>query len=219
MSQVATSPKQHKQKQPGLFSSSIFMLFKMALISLLSWFALLVYFTTACFIKGPELALVQAQSIVTLNTDLIMQSRSSLAKRIAEYFYNCHEKLLNVINQYNIFKLSFLQTASHIVLSVTDIILSRLFIFLLAVPLLALILLISATDGLVKRDIRKFQGARESAFAFHRTKHLLQVCFFLPFFIYLGFPFAMTPIPILAIQALLLGTVVWLATTYFKKYL
>ena len=219
MNQQTPPAKQPKQSRPGILSGGIFMLFKMALISLASWFVLTAWFMGECFIKGPEFALAQAQGIVNLNVNFIEQNQSSWAKHVIAWFYSCHEKFMNLAHKWDFLRLSFLQTAGNLLLMTTEIDLSRLFIFLLAMPLLALCLFIGITDGLVKRDIRKFQGARESTFTFHRSKHLMQFCFFLPFFIYLSLPIAITPLVILVTQGILLGAVVWLSTAYFKKYL
>ena len=59
----------------------------------------------------------------------------------------------------------------------------RFFIFLLALPLFILFVCLGCVDGLVQRDIRKFQAARESTYFFHRIKRTWTFCFFVPLFL------------------------------------
>lgn len=210
--------QQHKPPRPSLLGSSIFMLFKMTLISLASWFVLTLWFTGQCFFKGTDFALAQADGIVISNTSVLENSQSELAKILAAWFYCCHEKLSHLLDQYNFLRNTAIQTASNLLLTATEIDLSRLLVFLLALPLLILIGFVFMTDGLVSRDIRKFQGVRESTFLFHRAKHLLNFCFFILFFIYLSIPFALSPILFLTLQGVLLGLLIRFSAAHFKKY-
>lgn len=63
------------------------------------------------------------------------------------------------------------------IISVINLETVRIKIFCNALPLMTLIVVIFLVDGLVQRDIRKFQFARESTYLFHRTK--LYLSFFL----------------------------------------
>lgn len=210
--------KPQKTKHPSLFSKIVFTLFKLTLLSLASWFMLMVWFLGESFYKSQNTALQQAQIIAFNNAEFIKNSASSWAHQLTQWLFLFHQGLLSVINHLVIFKVQFIQTFLYLTLAVTEISVTRLFILVLALPLLSLILFVFVTDGLVKRDIRKFQGARESSFLFHRVKQSLGFCFFSPFFIYLSLPFTINPILFLTLQGLLLGMVVHLSTTYFKKY-
>ena len=55
-------------------------------------------------------------------------------------------------------------------------------------------LFVLIVDGLGQRDIRKFQGARESAFIFHRIKPLTATLFYAAFLAYSSAPCFVSPI-------------------------
>mgnify|MGYP001357083675 CR=1 FL=1 len=107
----------------------------------------------------------------------------------------------------------------RLLLTVTDIIVCRLEIFIKAFPLFGLSLMIFLTDGLVYRDIRKFQAGRESTIFFHRAKLLMSFCLFIPLFFYLSLPIFISPMLIFIGQSLMLGISVKFAALYFKKYI
>ncbi len=218
MSEKATA-KPVKPKHPGLISQVIFVTIKILLLTLLAWFLLIVWFSIISLLKDPVGALQQAESIVLLNIRFIENSPSFLAEQIASALYNFHQNLTAILNYINFPKYPLIQSCIQLLGIITEIAVSRLFIFILALPLFLLISFIGLTDGLVKRDIRKFQGARESTFTFHRMKHLHSFLFFIPLFIYLSVPVPITPTLFLTGQAILLGFVTMLSATYFKKYL
>jgi hypothetical protein len=74
-------------------------------------------------------------------------------------------------------------------------------------------------DGLVLRDKRKFQGARESTFIFHRLKPLAKISFFSLFFIYMVIPYSVLPGVFLVPMVMLSSLFTMLAIKSFKKYL
>ncbi|TKV13922.1 TIGR03747 family integrating conjugative element membrane protein [Citrobacter sp. wls619] len=95
----------------------------------------------------------------------------------------------------------------------------RLFILLLTSPLFMLAVLIGITDGLVRRDVRRFGSGYESGFIYHHAKRSVMPAFFLTWIIYLSLPFSVNPCVILLPAALLSGLVISIATGAFKKYL
>jgi integrating conjugative element membrane protein (TIGR03747 family) len=95
----------------------------------------------------------------------------------------------------------------------------RLFIFLLSLPLFLLGMGLGCVDGLVQRDIRKFQAARESTYVFHRIKRTWKPCFFISLFLYFVWPFFVPPLWFLMPMALALGFMVQLSVRSFKKYM
>ena len=118
-------------------------------------------------------------------------------------------------NTANLFTVEPLQ----LLLITTDIIVCRLEVLIKAFPLFGLSLMIFVTDGLVYRDIRKFQAGRESTLFFHRAKLLMSFCLFMPIFFYLCVPIFISPMLIFMVQSLVLGISVKLAAMYFKKYI
>jgi len=95
----------------------------------------------------------------------------------------------------------------------------RLSILLLSIPLFVLAILVGLTDGLMRRDLRRFGAGRESSFIYHRAKMLIVPLLVLPWIIYLSAPITVYPHFILLPCALLLGTAVTITAATFKKYL
>jgi len=101
---------------------------------------------------------------------------------------------------------------------VTRIMLGRVLIFLLAIPLFLLCAMLGVVDGLVQRDIRKFQGARESTLFFHQMKSNLSFWFFIPMFAYFAWPWATMPTWFLIPIAFVMSVFIQASLRSFKKY-
>jgi integrating conjugative element membrane protein (TIGR03747 family) len=185
----------------------------------LAWFCLIVSFLGEGLLFGLAFAQQKALGIVTMNIHFIEQNTSVLSQKIIRIFYIVHKFLGELFNNTGILKFTFIQNTIQLLLFSLEIDISRILIFCLALPLFVLILLVGVTDGLVQRDIRKFQSAGESSFKFHHIKGLFGFLFFIPFFIYLALPLAVNPYIFLPVQALLLGATALLSVKYFKKYL
>ncbi|EBL8291866.1 TIGR03747 family integrating conjugative element membrane protein [Salmonella enterica] len=95
----------------------------------------------------------------------------------------------------------------------------RVFILLLTAPLFILVAITGVTDGLVKRDIRRYGCGYESGFIYHHAKRTILPVFFLAWIIYLSLPFSVNPCIVLLPAALLFGLIISITTGTFKKYL
>ncbi|WP_437884520.1 TIGR03747 family integrating conjugative element membrane protein [Pseudomonas sp. LRF_L74] len=95
----------------------------------------------------------------------------------------------------------------------------RIWILLLTTPMTMLAVITGAMDGLVRRDLRKFGAGRESSFVYHRVKRMILPCVFLPWMIYLSLPFSLNPVWVLIPSTVLLGLLVAITTSTFKKYI
>lgn len=95
----------------------------------------------------------------------------------------------------------------------------RLAVLTLAMPLFLLAVITGAVDGLMRRDLRKFSADRESSFVYHRAKRALLPLMISPWVIYLSLPTSVNPIWVLLPCAALLGWMVAITATTFKKYL
>lgn len=95
----------------------------------------------------------------------------------------------------------------------------RLAVLTLAMPLFLLAIITGAVDGLMRRDLRKFSADRESSFVYHRAKRTLLPLMVSPWVIYLSFPTSINPNWVLLPCAALLGWMVAITATTFKKYL
>lgn len=89
----------------------------------------------------------------------------------------------------------------------------------LSMPLFLLAAVTGAVDGLMRRDLRKFSAGRESSFVYHRAKRLLIPLLLTPWIIYLSLPWSINPNWILAPCAWVLGGMVAITVSTFKKYL
>lgn len=95
----------------------------------------------------------------------------------------------------------------------------RLAVLTLTMPLFLMALITGAVDGLMRRDLRKFSADRESSFVYHRAKRTLLPLLVSPWLIYLSLPTSVNPIWVLLPCAALLGWMVAITATTFKKYL
>lgn len=95
----------------------------------------------------------------------------------------------------------------------------RLAVLTLATPLFLLAVITGAVDGLMRRDLRRFSADRESSFVYHRAKRTLLPLMVSPWLIYLSLPTSVNPIWVLVPCAALLGWMVAITATTFKKYL
>lgn len=95
----------------------------------------------------------------------------------------------------------------------------RLFVIVFALPAFVMACLLGAVDGLVRRDLRKWGGGRESSFVYHRAKKITMWALTGGFALYLAWPFGgFNPAyMVLIFTALVAWSLsVWIST--FKKY-
>lgn len=95
----------------------------------------------------------------------------------------------------------------------------RLAVLTLATPLFLLAVITGAVDGLMRRDLRRLSADRESSFVYHRAKRTLLPLMVSPWVIYLSLPTSVNPIWVLLPCAALVGWMVAITATTFKKYL
>ena len=101
--------------------------------------------------------------------------------------------------------------AQNIVLRFTDL--------LFAFPLFVLLSLIALVDGLVRRDLRKWTGGRESSFIYHHAKTLTSWGLTGGLAMYLAWPFGLNPHYAVVILCACCAWTLSLTVSSFKKYL
>jgi integrating conjugative element membrane protein (TIGR03747 family) len=96
----------------------------------------------------------------------------------------------------------------------------RAAVLLFALPLLVLLSLLAVIDGLMRRDLRRWSGGRESSFIYHHAKKLTSWGLTGGFALYLSCPFGGID-PVLTVVALCAFAAWSLSMTVasFKKYL
>lgn len=102
---------------------------------------------------------------------------------------------------------------------VTVITLIRSTILVLSVPLFVVVLLVALTEGLGRRDLRRYGAAYESSFVYHRAKALVKPALYIPCMLYLSWPTAVYPNLLLLPAAILFGLAVTVTVASFKKYI
>jgi integrating conjugative element membrane protein (TIGR03747 family) len=95
----------------------------------------------------------------------------------------------------------------------------RLLNLAVQVPVFVWVGLVGLTDGLVQRELRKFQGGRESALIYHRARSAIFPAVLAGMLLYLALPLTTSPDLLLAPFALLFGMAIALSARAFKKYL
>jgi len=95
----------------------------------------------------------------------------------------------------------------------------RLAILILAIPVFLLFSLVALVDGLVRRDLRRWGGGRESSFVYHYAKNAAIPLAVLAWVVYLSVPFSLHPSFVILPFALLVSFAVAVTASTFKKYL
>ena len=102
---------------------------------------------------------------------------------------------------------------------VTQDVLLRMCVAIFALPAFALACLVGVVDGLVRRDLRRWGGGRESSFVYHHAKRYTHWALTGGFGLYLAWPFGGFN-PALMVLVFTVLTAMTLSTTVaaFKKY-
>jgi integrating conjugative element membrane protein (TIGR03747 family) len=95
----------------------------------------------------------------------------------------------------------------------------RLTVLALATPVFVLFGLVGLAEGLMRRDLRRWGGGRESSFLYHHTKKLLGPSIIAAWMLYLAAPFSIHPNWVLLPFAATFAVGVAMTTGTFKKYL
>lgn len=101
---------------------------------------------------------------------------------------------------------------------ITQLVGARLVVALVSLPAFAIVGLMSAIDGLVRRDLRRFGGGMDPGFRYHHLKTFLRPLLWMPILIYLASPWSLHPTWVFAPAALLLGAFIQRTVAGFKKY-
>ncbi len=104
-------------------------------------------------------------------------------------------------------------------MQVTQVFSVRLAILILATPVFLLFSLVALVDGLVRRDLRRWGGGRESSFIYHYAKKAVMPLVVLAWVIYLSLPFSLHPTFVILPFATLFALAVAVTASTFKKYL
>jgi integrating conjugative element membrane protein (TIGR03747 family) len=112
-----------------------------------------------------------------------------------------------------------LQRYAQAMLNVAQIFAARVAVLALALPLFSLFSVVGMAEGLMRRDLRRWGGGRESSFVYHHSKRLLGPSVLATWMLYLASPFAIHPSWVLLPLAMLFAIGVAVTAATFKKYL
>ncbi len=104
-------------------------------------------------------------------------------------------------------------------LQITQVFALRLAILLLATPVFLLFGVMALVDGLVRRDLRRWGGGRESSFIYHWSKRSALPLLVTAWVIYLALPFSLHPSWVILPFATLFALSIAITANAFKKYL
>ncbi len=132
---------------------------------------------------------------------------------------NSQNAVARELNSWSGWLASFLKDYLLATVYVTVITLVRVTILVLSIPLFILVLLVALTEGLGRRDVRRYGAGYESSFVYHHAKRMVKPAVYIPCMLYLSWPSAVYPNLLLLPAAILLGIAVTVTTASFKKYL
>ncbi len=104
-------------------------------------------------------------------------------------------------------------------MQITQVFAVRLAILTLATPVFGLFALVALVDGLVRRDLRRWGGGRESSFVYHYAKRASLPLIIIAWVLYLSLPFSVHPSWVILPFAIGFGLAVTVTASTFKKYL
>ena len=107
----------------------------------------------------------------------------------------------------------------QILLLSSQCLLIKLIILFAALPLFALTMIAGLVDGLNQRAIRTACLGRESSYVFHRLNHYLKKALVILLMLWLALPVSITPAYVFVPVSLLMGLMVAMTASRFKKYL
>jgi integrating conjugative element membrane protein (TIGR03747 family) len=110
--------------------------------------------------------------------------------------------------------------ATYLLAAVTsiEVFVTRIAVLTLAFPAFILLGLVGLIDGLVKREIRRWSGGRESSWVYHWAKIAVLPSLYLPWIVYLSMPVSVHPNFVVLPFALLCALAIAVMATTFKKY-
>lgn len=111
--------------------------------------------------------------------------------------------------------MGYFNAAGYVILTA----LMRVLIFFLSLPWFFLCALVGLVDGLIEREVRKFEGGIEHGYVHHLAKAHLPLMITLGWIIYLGLPFAVHPSIILIPAGIGFGWSLYVTAWSLKKFL
>ncbi|MDW9178622.1 TIGR03747 family integrating conjugative element membrane protein [Legionella pneumophila] len=212
-------------------------------IVLLGWLILMGWVSSLWFCLGFEkayssvatLSHKQTQAIDAFNGMAVANTIKSwlktvptqdIANKAAETSSLIKKNLDDVIpdepNNLNVLTQDFILITNQIWLLMgltTQVMFIKLVILISSIPLFLLMIVVGLVDGLNQRAIRTASLGRESSYVFHQFNRHAKRCLLLLLSLWLALPISITPAFVFVPASLLLGILVSITASRFKKYL
>jgi integrating conjugative element membrane protein (TIGR03747 family) len=243
--QSETHTRPAPKPQRGIFGLLLHLIVQIGIIGIAAWITLCIGFGVYSALAGMDKTEQRINSLVHVNTALLkthydygafqegetwlvdklvtqthaQQGMRCVQERINEVRNGLHKPGSRIKESIDSIRQGVVHPLIVICCGVTLVIGMRGFIVLLALPMFLILITVGVVDGLVQRDIRKFQCARESTYIFHRIKRSWAGYFFVLLWLYLVCPLALSPLWFLLPMAMGLTVLIQMGVTSFKKYL
>lgn len=201
------------------------LILQLCLVLLSGWIFLVIWSISQWIIRDYQYAYSQLNLLVDSQRQAIMPVyQGSLLSTLPIGF----KPQLSLTNPYiaklaiNPFTVDLLQKCEQflqLILLTSQYMLIKLIILLAAMPLFALAILAGLVDGLNQRAIRTACLGRESSYVFHQLNRYFKRSLVILLIVWLSMPVSITPALVFIPISLLLGLMVAMTASRFKKYL
>ncbi|HAT1868180.1 TPA: TIGR03747 family integrating conjugative element membrane protein [Legionella pneumophila] len=201
------------------------MTLQLTLVLFLGWLALIIWAVSQWLLHGYPFAFDKVNILVNTQREAITPVyQGSLLATLpldAKPSWTLTIPYLNklAINDFAADLLEKSQQFFQLVLLSSQCLLIKLIILFAAMPLFALTMVAGLVDGLNQRAIRTACLGRESSYVFHRLNHYLKKLLVILLMLWLALPVSITPVYVFVPISLLMGLMVAMTASRFKKYL
>ncbi|HCJ1111497.1 TPA: TIGR03747 family integrating conjugative element membrane protein [Legionella pneumophila] len=201
------------------------MTLQLTLVLFLGWLALIIWAVSQWLLHGYPFAFDKVNVLVNTQREAItpVYQGSLLATLSLDVkpSWTLTIPYLNklAINDFAADLLEKSQQFFQLVLLSSQCLLIKLIILFAAMPLFALTMVAGLVDGLNQRAIRTACLGRESSYVFHRLNHYLKKLLVILLMLWLALPVSITPAYVFVPISLLMGLMVAMTASRFKKYL
>ncbi len=151
------------------------------------------------------------------NTRFLLLERSGLLTGLEMITPSDHELLTWSPTTRRLYQRVMLHAQAAV--NILQVFCARLAVLILALPLILMTALVGLVDGLVKRDLRRWGGGRESSYLYHYAKRLNAGLLIGAWVLYLAIPVSVPPPLIILPFAILIAMTISVTASMFKKYL
>lgn len=198
---------------------------QLTLVLFLGWLALIIWAVSQWLLHGYPFALDTVNTLANTQREAITPVyQGSLLSALPFEIKPGWALTIPYLNKLaiNDFAADLLEKSQQffqLVLISSQCLLIKLIILFAAIPLFALSMVAGLVDGLNQRAIRTACLGRESSYVFHRLNHYFKKLLVILLMLWLALPLSVTPAYIFVPISLLMGLMMAMTASRFKKYL